>query len=173
MLTDKAELATRIRHVRINGCGQPTPVADDATLTEIAWMCPGKKSKKRLRQVCKEESDTNPSNTSPSDTNLNGISDSKRQRYADRGRINGVQDVKPLLPRDDPRGTSAGSCREATLRVYFMLPGPKLHRPSDLSRQSRHEAAQVPSTVTLVKFGSTEDRAGRIGAAWGTNVLLD
>ena len=28
--------------IRINGKGRETPVADAATLIEIAWLCPGK-----------------------------------------------------------------------------------------------------------------------------------
>ncbi len=36
------ENMTKCHKLRINGKGRETPVADAATLVEIAWLCPGK-----------------------------------------------------------------------------------------------------------------------------------
>ena len=38
------EFMTKCHKLRINGKGKEPPVADAATLVEIAWLCPGKGS---------------------------------------------------------------------------------------------------------------------------------
>ena len=45
------ELSERIRHLRINGSGKLTPVADAATMVEIVWILPGAHAK-AFRREC-------------------------------------------------------------------------------------------------------------------------
>ncbi len=51
------ELLTKCPPLRINGKGRPTPVADAATLVEIAWLCPGRAAvefrRKGAESVCR------------------------------------------------------------------------------------------------------------------------
>ena len=51
------ELTTEWCKLRINGKGRETPVADAATLVEIAWLCPGKAAvqfrRKGAESVCR------------------------------------------------------------------------------------------------------------------------
>ena len=47
------ELSQKIRHLRINGKGRETPVADIPTLVEIIWELPGKAAKKFRRTSAK------------------------------------------------------------------------------------------------------------------------
>lgn len=42
ILKDNPTLDPKCVRLKINNKGQPTPVADAATLVEIAWLCPGK-----------------------------------------------------------------------------------------------------------------------------------
>ena len=51
------ELSTKCPPLRMNGKGRETPVADAATLMEIAWLCPGKAAvqfrRKGAESVCR------------------------------------------------------------------------------------------------------------------------
>ena len=55
--TQNPELHPKWVKLRINGKGRPTPVADAATLVEIAWLCPGKAAvqfrRKGAESVCR------------------------------------------------------------------------------------------------------------------------
>ena len=51
MQREHSELGPGCLHIRINGKGKPTPVADAKTLMEIVWLLPGKKAKE-FRRSC-------------------------------------------------------------------------------------------------------------------------
>lgn len=57
MCEQHTELHPKWMKLRINGKGRETPVADAATLVEIAWLCPGKAAvqfrRKGAETVCR------------------------------------------------------------------------------------------------------------------------